>query len=63
MTGEPVTGEPVTEYLIRPATETDLDALADFEVEIAQVSFGDEAITTRRCTASGWPGRWASRAR
>ena len=45
MTGEAVTGEPVTGYLIRPATETDLDALADFEVEIAQVSFGDEAIT------------------
>ena len=35
----------MTGYLIRPATETDLDALADFEVEIAQVSFGDEAIT------------------
>jgi GNAT superfamily N-acetyltransferase len=40
-----VTEEPVTRYLVRPATETDLDALADFEVEIAQVSFGDEAIT------------------
>jgi ribosomal protein S18 acetylase RimI-like enzyme len=35
----------VTGYLIRPATEADLDALAGFEVEIAQVSFGDEAIT------------------
>lgn len=31
-------------YLIRPATEADLDALAAFEVEIAVVSFGDEAI-------------------
>lgn len=31
-------------YLIRPATEGDLDALAAFEVEIALVSFGDEAI-------------------
>lgn len=30
--------------LIRPATEDDLDALAAFEVEIAVVSFGDEAI-------------------
>ena len=35
----------MTEYLIRPATETDLDVLAGFEVDIAQVSFGDEAIT------------------
>ena len=32
-------------YLIRPATEADLDAIAAFEVEIAVVSFGDEAIT------------------
>jgi L-amino acid N-acyltransferase YncA len=32
-------------YLIRPATEDDLDAIAAFEVEIAVVSFGDEAIT------------------
>ncbi len=32
-------------YLIRPATEADLDAIAAFEVEIAMVSFGDEAIT------------------
>lgn len=32
-------------YLIRPATEDDLDALAAFEVEIAVVSFGEEAIT------------------
>ena len=39
MTG---TGE---RYLIRPATESDLDAIAAFEVEIATVSFGDEAIT------------------
>lgn len=31
-------------YLIRPAIEADLDALAAFEVEIAVVSFGDEAI-------------------
>jgi L-amino acid N-acyltransferase YncA len=33
------------EYLIRPAAEADLDAIAAFEVEIARVSFGDEAIT------------------
>jgi len=32
-------------YLIRPAVERDLDAIADFEVDIARVSFGDEAIT------------------
>jgi L-amino acid N-acyltransferase YncA len=32
-------------YLIRPAAEADLDAIAAFEVEIALVSFGDEAIT------------------
>ena len=32
-------------YLVRPATERDLDAIADFEVDIARVSFGDEAIT------------------
>ncbi len=31
-------------YLIRPASEADLDAIAAFEVEIALVSFGDEAI-------------------
>jgi ribosomal protein S18 acetylase RimI-like enzyme len=30
---------------IRPASEADLDAIAAFEVEIARVSFGDEAIT------------------
>jgi ribosomal protein S18 acetylase RimI-like enzyme len=33
------------EYLIREATADDLDAIAGFEVEIARVSFGDEAIT------------------
>jgi ribosomal protein S18 acetylase RimI-like enzyme len=30
---------------IRPASEADLDAIAAFEVEIARVSFGDDAIT------------------
>ncbi len=33
------------QYLIRPARESDLDAIAAFEVDIARVSFGDEAIT------------------
>jgi ribosomal protein S18 acetylase RimI-like enzyme len=32
-------------YLVRPADEGDLDAIAAFEVDIARVSFGDEAIT------------------
>jgi len=32
-------------YLIRDATPGDLEAIAGFEVEIAQVSFGDEAVT------------------
>ena len=32
-------------YLVREATADDLDAIAGFEVEIARVSFGDEAIT------------------
>ena len=32
-------------YLVRPAAEADLDAIAGFEVDIARASFGDEAIT------------------
>jgi L-amino acid N-acyltransferase YncA len=32
-------------YLVRAATADDLDAIAGFEVEIAQVSFGDDAVT------------------
>jgi L-amino acid N-acyltransferase YncA len=32
-------------YLIRPAVEADLDAIVGFEIEIARVSFADEAIT------------------
>jgi L-amino acid N-acyltransferase YncA len=32
-------------YLIRPATEADVDAIVGYEIEIARVSFGDEAIT------------------
>jgi L-amino acid N-acyltransferase YncA len=34
-------------YVIRPAREEDLDAIAGFEAEIARVSFGDEAIEDR----------------
>ena len=33
------------DYVVREATPDDLDAIAEFEVEIARVSFGDEAIT------------------
>lgn len=32
-------------FTIRPAAERDLDALAAFEVVIAEVSFGDQAVT------------------
>jgi L-amino acid N-acyltransferase YncA len=35
----------VTGYLVRDARESDLDAITGFEIEIAVVSFGDEAIT------------------
>lgn len=37
--------EPDGRYLIRPATEADLDAIAAFEVDIAVASFAGEAIT------------------
>jgi ribosomal protein S18 acetylase RimI-like enzyme len=30
---------------VRPAVEADLDALIAYEIEIARISFGDEAIT------------------
>ena len=40
-----MTAPPSGRYLIRPAREDDLDAIAGFEVEIAKVSFGDDAIT------------------
>src|SRR5713226_7289185 len=33
------------QYMVRPAAEPDLDAIAAFEVDIARASFGDEAIT------------------
>ncbi len=32
-------------YLIRPADEADLDAIAGYEIDIATMSFADEAIT------------------
>ncbi|HUD79837.1 MAG TPA: GNAT family N-acetyltransferase [Streptosporangiaceae bacterium] len=32
-------------YLVRAATESDLEALVGYEIEIAVISFGDEAIT------------------
>ena len=32
-------------YLIRPATEDDVEAIVGYETEIAVISFGDEAIT------------------
>lgn len=41
----PPAGDGPPGYLIRPAGEDDLDAIAGFEVEIAKVSFGDEAVT------------------
>ena len=44
MTG-PVPAVSPAAYLIRPAAEADLDAIAGFEIDIANVSFGDAAIT------------------
>jgi GNAT superfamily N-acetyltransferase len=49
-------------YLIRQAQAEDLDAIAGFEVEIARVSFGDDAVTDtglhrkRVASALGAPG-------
>ncbi len=49
-------------YLVRPAREEDLAAIAAFEVEIARISFGDEAIEDpalhrkRAAAALGKPG-------
>lgn len=40
-----MTGDNGDRYRIRPAADSDLDAIAAFEVQIALVSFGDEAIT------------------
>ena len=36
--------EGIAEFRIRPARESDLDAIAGFEIDIARASFGDEAI-------------------
>jgi ribosomal protein S18 acetylase RimI-like enzyme len=53
------------QYLIRPADDSDLDAIAAFEVDIARASFGDEAITDvafhrrRVAGALGRPGEIA----
>jgi GNAT superfamily N-acetyltransferase len=33
------------DYVIRPAREGDLDAIVGYEIDIARISFGDEAIT------------------
>jgi GNAT superfamily N-acetyltransferase len=47
-------------YLVRAAAAADLDAIAAFEIEIAQASFGDEAITDpalHRRRVSGALGR------
>src|SRR6185437_10946540 len=38
-------GDPVNGYLILPARDADLDAVAAFEVDIARVSLGEDAIT------------------
>ena len=52
----------MTGYLVRPATEADLDALVGYEIEIAIVSFADEAVTDpamhrkRVSRALGQPG-------
>lgn len=49
-------------YLVRPAAERDLDAIVAYEIEIARVSFADDAITDpalhrkRVTSALGKPG-------
>jgi L-amino acid N-acyltransferase YncA len=46
MTGSgPLAGPAGAGYLIRAAREDDLDAIVGFEITIAVVSFGDEAVT------------------
>ncbi|MHB1430640.1 MAG: GNAT family N-acetyltransferase [Streptosporangiaceae bacterium] len=64
MTGDSAGGT-AAGYQIRPAGPDDLEAIAEFEVTIARVSFGDEAITDpafhrRRVAGSlGKPGEIA----
>ena len=49
-------------FLIRPASDSDLDVIAGFEIDIARASFGDEAIEDsalhrkRVAAALGKPG-------
>ncbi len=38
-------GRPQSRYRVRPATEHDVEAIVGFEIEIAVISFGTEAIT------------------
>ena len=45
MSGTAATPAAASDYLIRDAGEDDLDAIAGYEIEIATVSFADEAIT------------------
>ncbi len=53
---------PPAGFLVRPAREADLDAIAAFEIDIARASFGDEAIEDpalhrkRVAAALGKPG-------
>ncbi len=59
MTGTGAPDSPAR-YVIRRAAEGDLDAIAQFEIEIAKVSFSDEAITDpvlHRKRVSGSLGR------
>ncbi|HKD88116.1 MAG TPA: hypothetical protein VKB62_06250, partial [Streptosporangiaceae bacterium] len=44
MSSSPAVG-PDPRYLIRQATKDDLEALVRYEIEIAVISFADEAIT------------------
>jgi L-amino acid N-acyltransferase YncA len=46
-TAGPKAGTAGPGYLVRAAREDDLDAIVEFEVDIAVVSFGAEAITDR----------------
>lgn len=52
-------------YLVRAAAESDLDAIVEFEIDIARVSFADEAVTDRAlhrrrvAAALGKPGEVA----
>jgi L-amino acid N-acyltransferase YncA len=57
-----MTGNTATDYVVRPADEADLDAIVGYEIEIAVISFADEAITDpalhrrRVSRALGQPG-------